>query len=344
MSCPDYNNEAEYKNKSFCDFYYQNSLEKDRVDDYSNNLFPSSGCSLPPLIQHYSRSLSMNPVTTVQSPHHHNSPIESASFPVNSYPSTIAENNSFGTRPSTNLMTSNRSYAHPQFSTYPHRHAWCSSKPNTSELSLRATAMVDPSPRLHLPAYPHVNVATVPTACDYTRPSFPQYIDTPRTLSVCDYAQPASNSHIFSSPVLGNADSDSYSLNSVYFYSQTSRKMEKCRCQNCIDAEKTGNKKILHVCSVEGCEKVYKKTSHLKAHIRSHNGIRPFRCNWISCMKSFTRSDELLRHKRIHTGTKNFSCDTCGKKFVRSDHHKKHVNTHKKKQQPTEENIDVLND
>ncbi|XP_055512891.1 transcription factor Sp2 isoform X1 [Leucoraja erinacea] len=113
---------------------------------------------------------------------------------------------------------------------------------------------------------------------------------------------------------------------------QQTKKMKRmaCTCPNCKDGDKrsgdVGKKK--HICHIPGCEKVFRKTSLLRAHVRLHTGERPFVCSWVFCGKRFTRSDELQRHARTHTGDKRFECGQCHKRFMRSDHLTKHYKTH----------------
>ena len=57
----------------------------------------------------------------------------------------------------------------------------------------------------------------------------------------------------------------------------------------------------VYTCKVPGCGKCFKRSEHLKRHVRSiHTDEKPFMCPFPNCHKRFSRHDNLNQHARVH--------------------------------------------
>lgn len=49
------------------------------------------------------------------------------------------------------------------------------------------------------------------------------------------------------------------------------------------------------------CERSFKQLSHVQQHVRTHTGVRPYKCHWPGCGKAFLQQSHLKSHVARHS-------------------------------------------
>lgn len=78
-------------------------------------------------------------------------------------------------------------------------------------------------------------------------------------------------------------------------------------CLQCAGAEGGRSQRIVYSCQL--CPFASHYSSHLKRHMKTHNGEKPFACP--QCAYASAQLVNLTRHLRTHTGEKPYLCTSC---------------------------------
>ena len=122
------------------------------------------------------------------------------------------------------------------------------------------------------------------------------------------------------------------------------------KCKLCDKAYKQKNTLADHMvsahqkerkfkCQVAGCDRAFHFKYDLTAHMRRHNGDKPYKCD--ECGFRTTTANGLRTHKISHSDARPYTCEHCGATYKQTKHLNRHQKTCQGPQEPKFHRLEI---
>ena len=99
--------------------------------------------------------------------------------------------------------------------------------------------------------------------------------------------------------------------------------------------KETETRPLRHKCP--HCEYRSNNSGHMRVHLRSHSGEKPFKCSNEGCAQSFAAKYNMQTHAKNHCKYRNvglYKCKYCGQAFLKSTQRADHIQSAHPEQSP----------
>ncbi|XP_063217924.1 zinc finger protein 98-like isoform X2 [Bacillus rossius redtenbacheri] len=88
---------------------------------------------------------------------------------------------------------------------------------------------------------------------------------------------------------------------------------------------RVGKRKRFNLLRCDVCDRKFTTNQHLKNHVLTHGGKRPYTCDICEC--SFIYKSHVTRHRLTHTNERHYVCDYCSYSFIQKSNFHLHMRT-----------------